>query len=270
MISKIKSAGSAIVEKYKFSRYLLELQQNFQIDKGSNKVAYITYFMFLSVLPLLLVSLTIFDIIFSSNPALRKTILDSTFSSIPVVGPTLESNLSFVQSRGLTLVVTVVILIWASRSGALALQDALSQIFKTNLAARSFVSKQFRAFGALMIIAVGVVVPTFMQTILNGTFVLDAISFILNVGWNIFVVLLLFWILVGKRNAWGYGAVFGGVGLSVIQLISALLLKNSLDNQRPLYGVLAIVLVFMLWISLQIRVLIYSAEINKLQHKANL
>jgi len=267
MISKIKLTALEMLNTHQSTRYLLKLHKSFQEDSGSNKVAYITYYMFLSILPLLLLSLTIFDIIFTNNSSLRERLVESTFSSIPVVGPTLESNLSFVQSKGVTLFITVAILIWASRAGALALQDALNQIFKKDISKKSFLSKQLNAFVALVIISVGVVVPTFIQSIFESNFALDLVFLLLNIFWNSMAILLLFWVLVGKKKAIGNGPLVGGIGLSLIQLISVLFLRNSLDNQRPLYGTLAIVFVFIAWLSFQIRVLIYSAEINKLNLK---
>lgn len=268
MFTKSRSKILAFLNKYAFSRFLINLQKSFEEDNGSNKVAYITYFMFLSALPLLLLSLTLFDIIFASNSSVRKTLIESTFSSIPVAGDTLESNINFVEGKGITLVITVFILVIATRAGALALKDALSQIFEIDLKEKSFISKQFSAFVALVIISIGIVVPTIFQSILQGNDLMNFFLFVVNIVWNSLFIYLLFWELVGKAKAKGFGPLAGGIALSAIQLISVLFLRNSLDNQRPLYGALAVVLVFIAWIALQVRVLIYSAEINKLNSKA--
>lgn len=261
-IDTAKKTGAKIVNGNPFLKRLALIHSSYNEDKGNHKVAYITYYMFLSILPLLIASLTIFDIVFTGNEQLRKKLITSTLSSIPVIGTTLQSDLSFVKGQGVTLIVTVVLLLWSTRGGALALQDALSAILTKKDVDKSFVSKQLRAYGCLGIISIGIFVPTIANSFVDDKFFLRILVFLVSIAWNTVVIFLIFAILINYKHARGMGPIYGGIAISVVQFLSVLLLNHTLDNARPLYGTLAIVLALMFWISLQVKVLLYAAEIN--------
>lgn len=256
---------SSFIDRHKTLKYLKSVHQRYEKDNGNNKVGYITYYMFLSFLPLLLVSLTVFDIILTNNKELRDRLVESTFSSIPVIGPTLEADINFVSGRGVTLIVTLLLLIWAARGGALALQDALTQILARKDSSHSFISKQLRAYLALAVISIGIIVPTAIGSIFSNSYLSQLIIFILSIAWNVLVIYLIFYLLVEKQYAWGIGTLIGGISIALIQLFSILIVTRTLDNARPLYGTLAVVLALMFWISLQVKVLLYSAVMNSLK-----
>ncbi len=261
-IDKIKKFVNNFINKHALLKRLVSINDSYNNDDGNHKVAYITYYMFLSILPLLIAALTVLDIVFANRPNIRKQLIDSTLSSIPVIGTTLQSDLSFVKGQGLTLLVTLLILLVSVRGGSLALQDALTRILTKKDVDKSFISKQLRAYGCMGIISIGIVVPTAINGFVEKSFLLSLVVFLLSMAWNSGTIYLIFSILVDKKHARGYGTVFGGVAISIIQFLSVLLLNNTLDKSRPLYGTLAIFLALMFWISLQIKVLIYSAEIN--------
>lgn len=261
-IDKAKKSGTKIINSNRFITRLASINNSFNNDKGNHKVGYITYYMFLSILPLMIASLTIFDMIFANNDALRKKLISSTLSSIPVIGTTLQSDLSFVKGQGVTLVVTILLLLWSTRGGALALQDALSAILTKKDVDKSFISKQLRAYACLGVISLGIVLPTIANGLVDQTLFLRILVFALSIAWNAGVIFMIFALLIDYKHARGIGPIFGGVAIALIQFLSVLLLNHTLDNARPLYGTLAIVLALMFWISLQVKVLLFAAEIN--------
>ena len=261
-IDKTKKSGAKFINSNNFLKRLASINTSFNEDKGNHKVGYITYYMFLSILPLMIASLTIFDMIFANNDALRKKLISSTLSSIPVIGTTLQSDLSFVKGQGVTLAVTILLLLWSTRGGALALQDALSAILTKKDVEKSFISKQLRAYACLGVISVGIVLPTIANGFVENTLFLRILVFALSIAWNAGVIFLIFALLIDYKHARGAGPIYGGVAIALIQFLSVLLLNHTLDNARPLYGTLAIVLALMFWISLQVKVLLFAAEIN--------
>lgn len=262
IINIAKSRGGSLVDRYWITRIAVQIHRRYDEDKGNNKVAYITYYMFLSLLPTLLLALTIFDIVFADNKELRERMIDSTLTSIPVIGPTLESDLSFVKGRGTTLIVSVLILVWAIKGGALAMLDALTTIFTRERTTKSFLSRHTRAYIAMVVISAGVVAPTIVTSLFQSSRGTQLLVAIVSIGWNAGVIYLIFSLLVSCKAAKGYGAFWGGAGIAAIQYVSVVFINNTLDNARPLYGTLAVVLALMAWISLQVRVLLYAAEIN--------
>lgn len=261
-IEKAKKSASKIINGNTFLKRLATINTSFNDDKGNHKVGYITYYMFLSILPLLIASLTIFDMVFAGNEELRKKLISSTLSSIPVIGTTLQSDLSFVKGQGVTLVVTVLLLLWSTRGGALALQDALSAILTKKDVDKSFISKQLRAYACLGVISIGIILPTVANSFVDHTLFLRILVFALSIGWNAGVIFIIFALLIDYKHARGTGPIYGGVAIALIQFLSVLILNHTLNNARPLYGTLAIVLALMFWISLQVKVLLFAAEIN--------
>ena len=242
--------------------YLVKIHKKFNDDNGGQHVGAITYYMFLSILPLMIASLTIFDMVFARNENLRNRLINSTIATIPVIGPTLESDLTFVKDRGLTLIVTLLILLWAARSGALALQNALWKILRHDKLEQSFLSQQLRAYASMIAISIGLVVPTIATSLTSDHWIYSLVLFVLSLFWNSLLVYLIIHILVSREAAKGIGVIIGGISIALVQFLSVNIVQRSLDNTRPLYGTLAIVLVLMAWIALQIRVLLYAAEIN--------
>lgn len=274
IISKISSGvdgakhiGSKIIHSHPALTFVAKVQQRFNSDEGGNKVAYITYYAFLSMLPLLLVILTIFDIVFAHNEKLRHSLIDSTISTIPVIGPTLQSNITFVKGQGITLIVTLLILVWATRGGALALQHGLTSILARDKDQRSFVSQHLRAYASLAVIMVGLMVPTIASSFVRQMLLLRIVVTLLSIAWNTGVIYVLFAILVDRVCARGWGPLIGGVAMMLIQFLSVTIMGHTLQNARPLYGTLAIVLTLLAWIALQVRVLLYAAEINAVQYE---
>jgi uncharacterized BrkB/YihY/UPF0761 family membrane protein len=267
-IDSVKKFGSFLVQKYPLIRFIVNVQKQFNEDEGGNKVGYITYYMFLSLLPLLIASLTIFDMIFARNEALKKRVVQSTLSTIPVIGPTLQSNLSFVKGRGITLVVTLLLLIWAGRGGALALQNAVGEILNRKKVSRSFVSTQWRAYVALVVVNVGVIIATVAQSWSKDHLIIYLVVLIASLAFNSGIIYLVFTIITDSRTAKGKGVIVGGVGITIVQFLSVLIMSHTLQNARPLYGTLAIALAFLAWIALQVRIVLYAAEVNVIEDKS--
>ena len=258
----------AVIKKYKFARVTSDILSAYSRDDGNTRVAAITYYGFLALLPGLLAVLSIFDLFFQHDPHLRNRLIHSTLATIPVVGPSLQGKISFVKSHGITLVITLFTLAWASRGGAVALQDSLCDIYQFDQSSRSFFSRIKRAYTALILIGIGVFVPTIIGS-LTVPVLLRIVAIICTIGWNIGLLWLIYRVLTDARMSLFKGAVVGGVLLSVIQLLGAFLVRHALTKSQPLYGTLALALALMLWISLQTRAVLLGAESNKVLTKRN-
>ncbi|MBP9116030.1 MAG: YihY/virulence factor BrkB family protein [Acidimicrobiia bacterium] len=267
IIYKIKKQVDDFVSSHKSLSYAKDIQSSYNKNNGHLRVGSITYYMFMSILPLLIVSLTIFDIVFSSNPRIKQDLIDSTLSTIPVIGPTLESNLSFVKERGITLIITLTILLWTVRRGALALDSSLQAISKRSHECSNVFTKILRAYGTMIIIGIGFFVPTLLSSIFNNNLLMQSLVLIFSILWNILLLFLIFVVLIDRKYATRKGTVIGGLAISLIQFFSVFIVSRSLENSRPLYGTLAVVLALLIWIALQIKIVLYSAVINTFDEK---
>ncbi len=268
-LQNISDKKNELVHSNKYLSFFDDIHRRMKNDNAEFKVGAITYYMFLSIPPLLLFSLTIFDMIFESDPQFRDRVIESTFSTIPVVGTTLESNLSFVQARGLTLFLSLALMLWAIRKGTIALQSALCEILKQNdlTKERNLIEKNLRAYLIMLIIAVGLFLPTFFNSIALNNVFLGSLVLVLSSIWNTAIVYLIFLVTVDHKSAKGWGVLFSGISVTLIQFLSVFIIGNSIDNSRPLYGTLAVVLALLIWLSLQIRSLVYGALINSVLTK---
>src|ERR1700712_1940510 len=61
-------------------------------DSGTNLAALITYYGFLSLFPLLLLTTTILGIVLTGNPHAQQTVLRSALGQFPVIGDQLKAN----------------------------------------------------------------------------------------------------------------------------------------------------------------------------------
>lgn len=81
-------------------------------DRGSMLAKLIAYNGFFSMFPLLLASVSVLGILLKDNPELRHRLIDSTLSSIPVLGSDLADTSGF-SGGGVVLVISILVAFWA-------------------------------------------------------------------------------------------------------------------------------------------------------------
>lgn len=98
--------------------------KKFGDDRGSMLAKLVAYNGFFSMFPLLLATITVLDIILRDNPELRRRLVESTLSSIPVLGTEL-SDTTGLSGSGLVLVVSLLVAFWAG----LGLLNTIAEVF---------------------------------------------------------------------------------------------------------------------------------------------
>lgn len=264
----VSDALDAVASRNRPIRIARNAYLAFKDDGGDLRVGYITYYGFLSLLPALLAALTIFDMVFENNKDVRDWLVNSTLSSIPVIGPTIDQNLSLATGHGTTLAITLITLLWAARKGGIAIQDGLGAILETTEKNRGFFTKLIVSYGVIIIIGIGVVVPTIVNAQLDSQVIDQLLLLMFTLIWNVLIVWLLFRV-IAPRPAMA-GVIVGAVLLTIVQTASVFILVSTLEKSRPLYGTLAVALVLLLWISLQVRAVLFGAEINRAMQKDSL
>jgi uncharacterized BrkB/YihY/UPF0761 family membrane protein len=87
------------------------------------------------------------------------------------------------------------------------------------------------------------------------------VSVALNAG----VILLVFRYLDPERRTWRVhvpGAVLGAVGWTALQTVGAYFVRYVVQGASDIYGAFAVVIGLLTWINIQVRLMLWAAELN--------
>jgi len=250
--------------------FVLAVVKKFGDDNAGALVSNLAWSAFGAIFPLLLLLVTSLGLVLGHNPGLRNRVLHSTLAEFPVIGTQLGSNIHALQrGSAVALVIGLLGLIWASTGLAQAGLFTMAQVWNLPGPERpGYLSRLARSFGFLAVMGLGLVVTTGLAS--SGTFTggapgLAVAAELLAAAVNVGQYFLAFRVLtpkaVGTRKLWP-GAVFGGVGWTILQALGGYLVGHNLRNASEVYGTFAIVLGLMAWIYLGVQLSVYAAEIN--------
>ncbi|MEX0834092.1 MAG: YihY/virulence factor BrkB family protein [Actinomycetota bacterium] len=136
-------------------RFVLDVIQRYNDDGGGQLAASVTYYAFLSVLPLVLLAMSAAGFLISRYGEEEQTRLVVRLSGdIPGLGPLIERNLdALIRGRTTIGVIAVVGIIWAGSGGMGAGRFALAKIFRVKDPG-GIVAPRLRSLGLLLIIGV--------------------------------------------------------------------------------------------------------------------
>ncbi|MEZ5321856.1 MAG: YihY/virulence factor BrkB family protein [Microthrixaceae bacterium] len=231
-------------------------------DKGSHLSALLAYYGFFSLFPMLLAGFTILGFVLHGNPSLRHDIGDTLRERLPLPG----IDVSTMKGSGLALVVGLVLAVWSGLGATQVAQDALNTVWDVPRKDRpTFVRKRLKGLAMLAIIGTGIVGATVAAS--AAAFLGPAAGLggaVLSVLVNAAVIATLFRLMVERPLGWGevrIGALFGGIGWTVLQLVGGWYTGRLVDNADKTYGTFAVVIGLLSWIFLQSQVLVYAAEV---------
>lgn len=223
-----------------------------------------------AVFPLLLLLITILGLVLGNNPHLRDRVLHSTLAEFPVIGTQLGHNIHAIQrGSAIALVIALLGLLWSSTGLAQAGVFTMAQVWNLPGPERpNFPSRLLRSLGFLGVMGLGLVVTTALAS--SGTFsghtvYLAVGAEVLAVAVNIGQYFLAFRVLTPKvvrtPQLWP-GAIFGGIGWTILQAAGGYLVGHNLKNASEVYGTFALILGLMAWIYLGVQLSVYAAELN--------
>src|SRR6476659_3996274 len=115
-------------------------------DDAGQLVALMTYFGFLSLLPLLLVLVTVLGLVLDGHPTLRERLVDSALSQLPIIGDQLGTQVDPLKGSFLTLAIGLALAVWSGLGAGKVVQDAFNRIWQVPRVARpGFLPKLGRA-----------------------------------------------------------------------------------------------------------------------------
>ncbi len=239
--------------------------------------ALLTYYGFLSLFPLLLVSSAILQIVLFNNSELREKIIEHAVQYFPVLGQQLQSQLENLSGTKIVLAVSILVSLWGAKGIADIFQFSLNQIWGVPHPDRpGFVKRSLKSLGIILLAGSGFVAAALLSglaTKYNQDLFFRSLSILVSVCVLFCVFWALFkWGLAGpkpyKEKAVMLSALFAAIGIQLLQMIGALLVTRQLQHLNSFYGSFGVTLALLFWIYLQAQVVIYAAEAGSVFDKA--
>lgn len=238
--------------------------------------AAVTYYLFLSVLPALMLALSVIGW-WLSRQGLEElqARVETIAADFPGIGPLLEDGLHALSRTwsGLS-VLALLLIVWAGTGGIAAVRDAMARIFRTtpggNIATQRGQSLAIIfAFGPLLLASVGV---TTWATTLGESWAplarwlvtLVAIAFAL--AFNFVIFMALYRMLVPgtgavARDHWP-GAGVASVGFTLLTLLGSTYTQQVVAKATLVWGTFAGVVGGLIILNLAVKAFLYGAELT--------
>jgi YihY family inner membrane protein len=239
-------------------------------DNAGALAVQLTYVMFVTIFPLLLLLLTILTITLANDPSARASVVNSAFGQFPIIGQQLAHNIhALKRSSPFGFVVGSLGLVYGSTGLARAGLFAMEQVWNIPGTDRPrYVKRMTRSVGFLLLLAVGVTATTALSSF--GTFgghnvVLGWLAEVVAGIANVALYLGAFRVLTPRQigtKCLVPGAVVGGVLWTALQALGGYVVGHELKGASALYGTFGLVLGLLAWINIGARITLYSAEIN--------
>jgi uncharacterized BrkB/YihY/UPF0761 family membrane protein len=260
----------ALQQRHAVSALPVAVLRKYSDDQAGRLTGQISYSAFLTVFPMFLVLFTVVGIVLAGNAKLQNDVITSALRQFPVIGADIQNNvhqLSTSFTAGL-----VIGLLWLTY-GAMR----LSRASQTMMAEVWGIGRDDlpdllhwlpRAVAFLVVLGVGFLAGGALAGV--GSFGhlglgLAVAGVVAMAAVNIVMYRLAFGALVHLprhlRRLWP-GAIFGGVGWTVLQVVGAALVNHQLRHLANLYGTFATVLGLVWWMALGALITVYAAEFN--------
>jgi len=238
-------------------------------DQAGALAGLVAYFAFLAIFPLLLVLVTVAGWALVDHPDLRDRLLDSALSQFPVVGTDLRANVGTIDGSGVVVALGLLAALWAGLGLGRGLQRAFDTVWAVPVSERPlFVAARLRSLAVVTILGATLVIGSGAAALLAGVGGASAPGRIAGAVLTIVVVLaalLVLFKVLSPQEPWSMlwpGALVATVGWLGLQLLGAWFVARVVGRAGNTYGVFAIVIGLLVWLSLLARLLVVAAEVN--------
>jgi len=254
-------AGLPIAVIYKFAD-----------DQGNYLAALITYYGFLSLFPLLLLSSTITSFVLEGHPHLQQQVLHSALGQVPIVGSQL-SNPHGVSGSGLGLAIGILGTIYGGLGVTQAAQNAMNTIWRVPRNRRPNPIKG-RGRGLLLLLILGLSALGTTALAALGSVATDySVWSKIGIGLatllvNVVVFTVAFQVATARhltREQTVPGALIAAVCWLALQYVGAVYVGHVVRNADEINGVFAVVLGLIAWIYVEALVVVLAVEYNSVR-----
>jgi membrane protein len=239
-----------------------------RINGERRMAAEITYYTFFSLFPLLMVFVTLIDAMFDKKRS--EDIINSVLGQFPVISNDILNNIGSPQGRGFAAAVGLVLALWAGSHAFESFEHAILVVWEgPAVAPMGLVKSRMRAFLLMGILGGAILVTTIVGSLLAAVDFMPGLvkplSFTISLFLNALVILVVFRAMDPGHHSWSShipGAIIGGVGWTILQTLGAYFVRYFVKGASDTYGTFAVVIGLLTWINIQIRLILYAAELN--------
>ena len=240
----------------------------------------VTYFAFLSIFPIMALAFTVFGVLLRGHPQWLNDVHRYADTALP--GFVQDANGNGIipltlPGRGTLAtvgIIGVVGLLFGGLGWLVALRDGLRAIFGVGPTSGNVVTDKLRDIGLMLSIGFVIVLSAVVAGFANGAagfaaehiglgskgWVVTVVGIVVQAVLNTAVVALILRLLTGLELSWQTlrsGATFGGVGLTLLQLFGATLIKGTTNNK--VFASIAVVVGLLVFLNFVSRVLLVAA-----------
>jgi uncharacterized BrkB/YihY/UPF0761 family membrane protein len=220
-------------------------------DQGNYLAATITYYAFVAIFPLLLISTSVLGFLLQGDPRLERAVLDSALAQFPIVGDQLgrpeglQGSTSAVVIGTLTALYGVVGLGQAAQNAVNAAW-AIPRNSRLNPVVSRLRSAAFFVLGGLALVALGVLssLGSHLQFLGSGV-VVRILSTLITIGLTGLVLSTMMRLALPERPPWRTllpGGLAVAVMWQVLQAAGGLYVARVINRASEMNGVFALVL----------------------------
>jgi YihY family inner membrane protein len=268
-VERLIRGADGIQQRHEATAFAFGVVKKFGDDNGGALVANLAYSAFVSVFPLLLITVTVLVKVAASAPGFRADVIGAATRQFPYIGSQLATNIhGLTRSSTPGLVVGLGLLVWGVTRLAQAGLYTMEQVWNLPGPARpGYGPRLIRSVIFLFVLAVGLAISTGLGGLVTygrPALVLAVAAQVLAVLTNLLLFLASFRVLtpagVPSRRLLP-GAVAGALFWTLVQALGAYLVHHFLRSDS-VYGVFATVLGLLAWIYFGVQAFVYAAEVN--------
>jgi YihY family inner membrane protein len=215
-----------------------------------------------------MVFVTVIEAMFGKTTS--EEIVKSVLGQFPVVGADIVDNIATPQGRGFAAAVGIVLALWAGSHAFESFEHAILVVWEgPGVAPIPYVKSRLRAFILMGILGGAILVTTIVGSLLAAVELLPGLvkplSFLVSLALNAAVILVVFRVMAPGRRTWRSqvpGAIVGGIGWTVLQTLGAYFVRYFVKGASDVYGAFAVVIGLLTWINIQVRLILFAAELN--------
>jgi membrane protein len=277
LLTRASDAFARIRAKAPWLDHLIQAGQRYGADQGSQLAAAVTYFSFLSLFPLLLLTVSVLGFVLSGHPELTAKVIKGISDALP--GQSKDVINGAIHSRKAVGLVGLLGLLYSGLGWVANLRTAIRTVWHQNVNAGNVVTSKLNdlvilaglglALVASVVVsgvgnaATSIVIKTLGLDGVPGSGVLTKlVTIAIAMAANVVIFLYLFIRLPRVQTPWRRvikGGVFAAVGFEILKLIGAFYIARTTSNATATYGALGVVIGALVWINLVSRFVIFAA-----------
>ncbi|KQU69293.1 ribonuclease BN [Phycicoccus sp. Root101] len=249
--------------------------------RGNVLAGGVGYFAFFSIFPAVALAFTIGGIVLRDRPDLLDNVrqyVDQTLPGFVYDEQTKKGIIPITIPEKNALTITGLVglagLVLAGLGWLSALRDGIRSVFGVPGEPGNPIMLKLRDLGVMVVLGLGVLVSAAVTVVAGGithtvsswiglgsqTWIVGVVGFLIGVVLDTGLVALMLRVLSGVAMPWPAlrnGALFGGIGLTVLKVAGSRLIAGTTNN--PLFASIALVVGLLLWLNIISRVMLVAA-----------